>query len=262
MKKLFAWAALAVTLPGAAFAANCQAQVGDKVIDDPTAFVTSLAEAGPTKDKFETQVEFQARVSRSTGELSQKIGATGNGFVVLKIPYADAVDYNADKQVMVIPSIANERYALGSITHPLTGSKGYHGAYLSTTKRPAGTYTTQNGFGASVEVGKIEITRIGLAWDNKLVKMSNNGSLGSPKREVLKPIAGADAKALSDKLYAFVRGKLAFPYATLEIVPGYPTFRNPIDYEQHNYWVFLEPTDVCVVEDGGRIINQWGIERR
>jgi hypothetical protein len=205
-----------------AIAVDCRADAQDLVLEDPRTEILRLAIDAPARDPFESDLDYQARAIRNVSDGIKKRHPEFNGGVSLSIPWSDQAKYDPNAQVLIIPTVGHQRYALGSIKVRQTGSKGWHGAYLASDDENSGTYESQNGYGAKVTVQEVDRRTVGFAWDPKTFKMGNNGSLGSPKQERLTGIPGSDARSIVSGLRAFVRGKLVYPFAGTERMGGIP----------------------------------------
>jgi len=250
------------TLAAVRASSECVPQPDDYVINDPISFGITIAKAVPPRDQFDSDVQYQAKLGQAYRQLTSGLGPSFHGIVAITVDRSQTVTFYPGKGILAVPGIANERYALSSIEPDAARGKGYHGGFLANTKEDGGTYASTNGFGAPVQVHKIIVHNLGIAWDNKRFKISNNGTLGSPHYEVIKGLTGDQARTLSAGLKAGVRGRPTFPYFFMETISGNPTFNNPLDVSQENTWLFIEPVTVCIGDAQGRTITEWDIVPR
>ncbi len=235
----------------------CRLTPTDVRIDKDSPIVAELSTVSTVKDQFETEAEFQARARR---ELGTKLPQLQDAVVALVAPVDRSIQYSAETQILTIPSIGHERYAMSSI-RPISGGKGYHGAYIYREDMAPSSYVGQNAYGASAFINVTNRLAVGIAWDPKVFKMANNGSLGLPKKIVSKALPN-EARQMSNDARYVVRGKLIPPYVFKEeMTYGSPTFSQPFETREVTTWFFMEPIAVCLVA-GEKVLNQWEIQRK
>lgn len=235
----------------------CRLNPTDVRIERDSPLVAELSTVNTVKDQFETEVEFQERVRR---DLGTKIPQLRNAVVALIAPASRSIQYSAETQMLTIPSIGHERYAMSSI-RPVNGGKGYHGAYIYREDMAPSSYVGQNAYGASAFINVTNRQAVGIAWDPKVFKMANNGSLGLPKKIVSK-VPPNEARQISKDATYIVRGKLIAPYVFKEeMTYGSPTISQPFETRELTNWFFMEPIAVCLVV-GDHVLNQWEIQHK
>lgn len=235
----------------------CRLTPTDVRIDKDSPIVAELSTVNTVKDQFETEAEFQARVRR---ELGTKLPQLQDAVVALVAPVDRSIQYSAETQMLTIPSIGHERYAMSSI-RPVNGGKGYHGAYIYREDMAPSSYVGQNAYGASALINVTNRQAVGFAWDPKAFKMGNNGSLGVPKKIVSK-ISPNEARQMSTDAKYVVRGKLIPPFSFQEEkIYGSPTLDRPFETREFTTWFFMEPISVCLMASD-KILSQWDIQRK
>lgn len=198
------------------------------------------------KDEFEATAAWKERVGRSVAGLTRWMETElGGEYVLLKIPVAVKVSYDADAGLIRLISTPRcskpclDDYVDLAQAHDAGGR--HMAVSVAKSRRDEGTYPAQNGFGAQISVTKVDAAELFVALGDR------HGMSGTGKaRELLSvKAAPAEARAAVGSFFVYVHGRLSEPWATTATYRDGPSLDYPFEETHHDS--LLHVTPVCAV---------------
>ena len=252
--KIYRYAPIILAISGPVHAANqCSIPPEAKpvTLGDIYRLVDTFSGNDATKSEFETTSDYQQRLAASRQPVTNANFSVGD-IVVFEMPIGDRMTYDADRQLLKITNLGVAYNGL----MPIKLAQGtFHGIAIETRMRSRSSYAATNAFGAQVEVDLQEVDLVAIAWPKGAIKIKSKYKLSFPN------YPSQAAKELRERGLMRVIGKVMLP--VIGRAPTYgasPTISQPFERRNTFAAFTMVPTDVCVVDATGGVMDAWTIQ--